>query len=82
MVRCMHRTNLYLTEDQERALDARARSARVSRSAIVREILDRELSLPSSLDETTQAALASLAEIYLDEVEGMFDDDPDLRIPR
>jgi hypothetical protein len=78
----MHRTNLYLTEDQERALDARARSARVSRSAIVREILDRELSLPSSLDETTQAALASLAEIYLDEVEGMFDDDPDLRIPR
>lgn len=78
----MHRTNLYLTEDQERALDARARSAGMSRSAIVREILDRELSLPSSLDETTQAALTSLAAVYLDEVEGTFDSDPDLRIAR
>ena len=33
MVRCMHRTNLYLTHEQERALDARAQAMGMSRSA-------------------------------------------------
>lgn len=78
----MHRTNLYLTVDQERALDARARAAGVSRSAVVREILDRDLERSGPLDAQAEVALGQVADAYLDAIDGLFDDDPDLRIDR
>lgn len=76
---CMHRTNVYLTEEQERALDARARVAGTSRSAVLREILDDELCLAAPSTEV-EAGLADLALGYDQLVAGLFDEDPDLRI--
>ena len=78
----MHRTNLYLTEEQERALDARARAMGMSRSAVVRKILDDELTRPVLDDPTVQGALAEVFDSYPALVDGLFDDDPDLRIDR
>src|SRR3546814_19305263 len=40
MLWCMQRTNIYLTEEQQQALDVRARRAGTNRSAALREILD------------------------------------------
>ena len=78
----MHRTNLYLTEEQERELDARARSERISRSELVRRILDRELARPKIPDPELEAAFGSMADSYHEAVGDLFDDDPDLRVER
>ena len=78
----MHRTNLYLTQEQEEALDARARAAGVSRSSLVRSIIDRELARPPLLGEDAERALGLLADHYAKACDGLFDDDPDLRIDR
>ena len=76
----MHRTNLYLTRQQEEALDARARAAGVSRSALVRSIIDRELARPGpALGQEVEATLLSWADGYHVAVNGLFDEDPDLR---
>ena len=81
MFRCMHRTNLYLTPEQEKALDARARSAGVSRSALVRSIIDQELARPvGELDPDLEATFRLMADGYDTAVAGLFDADPDLRI--
>jgi predicted DNA-binding transcriptional regulator AlpA len=78
----MHRTNLYLTDEQERALDARAQAAGISRSALVRSIIDRELSKPVPLGGDVEASLRMVADEYHQLIDGLFDDDPDLRIDR
>lgn len=39
----MHRTNIYLTDEQRDALDARARAEGTSRAELVRQVLDRAL---------------------------------------
>jgi hypothetical protein len=78
----MHRTNLYLTEVQERELDARARRAGLSRSALVRSIIDRELTKPQSIDGALQQSLGQIADDYQELIGDLFDDDPDLRIDR
>jgi hypothetical protein len=78
----MHRTNVYLTSEQERALDARARARGTTRSAVLREIIDRDL---SSTQPVPPAAVEVLLDLYAryDQVVGdLFDDDPDLRIDR
>ena len=80
MLRCMQRTNIYLTEAQQRALAARARMEGTTRSAVVREILDASLASTAPADEKLHAAFGALAERYDDLVAGLFDDDPDLRI--
>jgi hypothetical protein len=76
----MHRTNLYLTPEQERDLDARARATGVSRSALVRSIIDRELARLGPVEPDAEAALRLVADGYQEAVAGLFDDDPDLRI--
>jgi hypothetical protein len=81
ILRCIHRTNIYLTEEQERALDVRARAEGKTRSALLREILDRELG-SSPLDGDIQEAFAVLADGYQRLAGDLFDDDPDLRIDR
>ena len=80
MLRCMQRTNIYLTEAQQRALDARARRAGTTRSAVLRGILDAELGEPEPVDPQVQAAFAALADRHVELLGGLFDDDPDLRI--
>lgn len=59
----MHRTNVYLTEEQERALDARAQAEGVSRSDVLRSVLDRELGLGHSDDPELDAALVAVADL-------------------
>lgn len=39
----MNRTNIYLTDEQREALDARARAEGMSRAELVRRVLDRAL---------------------------------------
>ncbi|HXH59545.1 CopG family transcriptional regulator [Iamia sp.] len=78
----MHRTNIYLTDEQERALDQRARQAGTTRSAVVRDIIDRDLEAPRAIDPEVAAGFAELADLYDEITEGMFDDDPDVRIER
>ncbi len=78
----MHRTNIYLTQEQARALDERARQGGTTRSAIVRDIIDRDLGRDGVLTEEVKAGFAELAERYDELTDGMFDDDPDLRIER
>lgn len=78
----MHRTNLYLTEEQERKLDARARANRMSRSAYVRRLIDRVLEEQEPVAPEIQHQLGELADTYEDIVGSLFDDDPDLRIER
>lgn len=80
MMRCMQRTNIYLTEDQQRALDAMARIARTNRSAVLRDILDEELFGSSGFDDEMREAFGRLADGYSELATGLFDDDPDLRI--
>lgn len=43
MVRCMHRTNIYLTDEQIAQLDRRAHAEGVSRAELIRQLLDRLL---------------------------------------
>lgn len=43
MVWCMHRTNIYLTEEQRTQLDAQARAEGISRAELVRNVLDRAI---------------------------------------
>lgn len=78
----MHRTNLYLTEAQERQLDARAEARGVSRSAYVRHIIDRALQEPEPLRPEVESQLRALADGYQELVDGLFEGDPDLRIDR
>lgn len=77
---CIHRTNLYLTHEQETALDARARAAGVSRSALVRAIIDQELARPAPVSPEAEETFRRMADRYDEAVRGLFDDDPDLRI--
>ena len=76
----MQRTNIYLTDEQQRALAARARVAGTTKSAVLREILDAALAEPAPADDELHAAFAALADRYDELVAGLFDADPDLRI--
>jgi Ribbon-helix-helix protein, copG family len=81
MVRCMHRTNIYLTEAQERALDARARATGTTRSGALRAVLDEALATGLSPgDDEVAKALAGLGERFDVVAAALFADDPDLRI--
>jgi hypothetical protein len=41
----MQRTQIYLTDEQQRAIAGRARDGQVSKAEVIRRILDRELGL-------------------------------------
>lgn len=78
----MRRITIYLTEEQERALDARARAEGVTRSAVLRRLLDQALDEPPVTDPAVAEAFAELADGYQELVVGLFEDDPDLAIDR
>jgi len=74
----MRRTNIYLSEAEQAALDARAVVEGSSRSDVVRAIVDRELNLTTdhALDDALGDAAAELAE----RARRLSRDDPDLRL--
>lgn len=80
MLWCMHRTNIYLTDDQERALDARARVEGTTRSGVLRRILDDALAIDAAGGDEIGQAFRELSESYPSLTAGMFDHDEDLRI--
>lgn len=57
MVSGVHRTNIYLSEVEVRALDARAAVEGRTRSEIVRRIIDRELNLEAEEAELDELLL-------------------------
>lgn len=77
----MHRTNIYLTEEQEKLLDERAAREGTTRSAVIREMIDRHISTPT-VDPQLAAAFRQIADVYDEVTDTLFDDDPDLRIER
>lgn len=80
MLRCMQRTNVYLTERQTRYLEARADATGTTRSAVLRDIIDDAAARPVVLDEEVKRAFEALAYEYAEVSARLFDDDPDLNI--
>ena len=78
MLRCMQRTNIYLSDEEQAALDARAEIERSTRSDVVRTILDRELGL-SNVDPELEQAFADLAPMIAERARTLAKADPDLR---
>jgi hypothetical protein len=58
----MNRTNIYLTDEQRRRLDARARAEGVSRAELIRSMLDRALDEGGS--ELLDADLAAIDDSF------------------
>lgn len=59
----MHRTNIYLTEEQVEALESRSRHEGVSRAEIVRRVLDAGLGLAGE-EQDDVAAVAATSGIW------------------
>ncbi len=74
----MRRTNIYLTETEQAALDARAAVQGSTRSDVVRSIVDRELNL--SEDADLDAALLRAVDEIADLARVLSRADPDLEI--
>jgi len=76
----MHRTNIYLTAEEEAALDARARIEGVSRSKVLRDIIDGELGLHGTNNaDAADALLLECAAELAEHARRMARSDPDLR---
>lgn len=76
----MHRTNVYLTTEEERALDARARAEGATRSKVLRNIIDAALGLGDSENrDEVDALLVQRAGLIAGEARRLAARDPDLR---
>lgn len=75
----VHRTNIYLSAEEQAALDARAAIEGSSRSVVLRSIVDDALNLAEG-DDVIDAALADEAIAIADTARRLSVDDPDLRI--
>lgn len=78
----MHRTNIYLTDEQVERLDAAATRNGTNRSSVLRDMIDEHLPPHQELDPEVVAAFVELGERWDELVGDMFQDDPDLRIER
>lgn len=76
----VRRTNIYLTDDEQAALDARAAVEGSTRSEVVRAIVDRELNLGSEGQTELDAALAAVAAELAERSRVLSRDDVDLHI--
>ncbi len=74
----VRRTNIYLSEVQQVALDAVAVAEGRSRSEVLRAVIDRELHLDD--DVNLDAALGDMAAELAEEARSLAAADPDLRI--
>ena len=71
MVRCMHRTNIYLEERQTAALDEVARREGVTRAEVVRRLIDQGLAEGSAvLERDLEAIEASFGVLAADDAPG------------
>jgi metal-responsive CopG/Arc/MetJ family transcriptional regulator len=61
----MQRTNIFLTEEQQRRLDRRAREEGVSKSSLVRQILDEALDITHTR-VSAEDAIGATAGIWAD----------------
>ena len=76
----MDRTDICLTEQQETALESRARAAGVSRDVLVRQIIDDALAArPGSRPHPLDPAIGARALVCDVSISDLFDDDIDLR---
>lgn len=66
MMWCMQRTNIYLTEEQTRALDDIARVEGASRAEVIRRLIDRSLGGNQGDVEADLAAIGSTAGVLSD----------------
>ena len=82
MPRCMlgvvRRTNIYLTQVEQDALDARAAAEGSTRSEVLRALVDRELNLDTEESGEVDALLAELAGELSERSRQLSADDPDL----
>jgi hypothetical protein len=76
--RTVRRTNIYLSETEQAALDAKAATEGSTRSDVLRNILDRELNLDGD-DADVDAALAEVAGEIAKRARALGRQDPDLR---
>jgi len=74
----VRRTNIYLTQVEQAALDARAAAEGSTRSEVLRAIVDRELNLDTEASGDVDAALAELAGELAERSRQLSADDPDL----
>jgi hypothetical protein len=79
MISRVRRTNVYLSETEQAALDARAAAEGSNRSDVLRKIVDRELNL-SDEDEELDAGLAGAASEIAARARTLSKRDRDLRI--
>lgn len=78
MLRCVRRTNIYLTLAEQAALDARAAVEGSTRSEVLRALVDRELNLETESSGEVDAALVELAGELAERSRQLSADDPDL----
>lgn len=76
----VRRTNIYLTEVEQAALDARAAAEGSTRSEVLRALVDRELNLDTEAGEV-DATLAELAGELAERSRQLSAGDPDLSSP-
>ena len=77
ILQSVRRTNIYLSEAEQQALDARAAVEGCTRSDIVRSVLDRDLNLAEEREIDT--AFGDLAAELADSARALSAADPDLR---
>ncbi len=75
----VRRTNIYLSEVEQAALDAKAAVEGSTRSDVLRNIVDRELNLDGD-DAEVDAALAEVAAEIAKKARALSRHDPDLRV--
>lgn len=78
MFATVRRTNIYLSDDEIRAIDGAAAVSHSSRSDVIRRIIDREFNLGHSSE--LDAWLVEHSEELAARARALSADDPDLRI--
>ena len=74
----VRRTNIYLSDTEQAGLDARAAAEGLSRSDVVRSIVDRELNLADEAD--LDGLFLEFASELAEQARDLTRDDPDLSI--
>ena len=75
----MRRTNIYLSDEEQNALDAKAAAEGSTRSDVLRSIVDRELNLDGGDDSDLDDLLAELTPEIAKRARSLSQRDPELR---
>lgn len=63
--RCMQRTNIFLTEEQQRRLDRRAHEEGVTKSSLIRQILDEALAIKQT-SASAESVISATSGLWAD----------------